>query len=316
MPRRLPTSSIWSVPDLAIPTIELYLNRWARMDKLGPSACGDDDGGGERKAKKLRGTPTAGPAGEAQRDGAPLWTESGVAVIEVRGVMIKGGSEWWGECPTDRVGEAVRASMLDPEIFASMMLYDTPGGSVDGLAELADDIKAHAKVKPIVAQVAGMCASAGYYEAACCQKIYAQRMDLVGSIGTRMMLYDWSKLFEKEGLKAIPIDTGEYKSAGAQGTEITKNHQAYFQSIVDVYFKDFFDVVTAGRAAKMSPEQVKKASDGRVWIAHECLTMGLIDGIQTPPQTLAQLRAVVAEQIRQRDLRQGITRRGQALTAP
>lgn len=312
MPRRLPVHSIWAIPDLAIPTLEMYLNRWARAERR-PAACEDDGGERQEKARKPRGTPTAGPAGDAQRDGAPMWMEGGVAVIEVMGVMIKGGSSWWGEAATERITEAAIAARIDPDIGAVALLLDTPGGSVDGLAELADAVAGLASVKPVLAQVSGLCASAGYYTAANATAIYANRMDLVGSIGTRMMLYDFSKYYEEAGVKAIPIDTGTFKSAGALGTVVTDEQIAYFQSIVDAYFKDFASIVSKGRARSMTPDKVKAASDGRVWTAPEALKMGLIDGIQGFAETMSMARAKATEAFRQRNIRAGIATRGQLI---
>jgi len=136
-----------------------------------------------------------------------------------------------------------------------------------------------------VAQVDGMAASAAYYVASQTEAIYAHRMDMVGSIGTIMMMYDWHEFYEKEGIEAVPIATGKYKAAGAEGTEITEAQRADFQRIVDAYYKDFLSMVSRGRG--MTATQVKELADGRVFMPGESIANGLIDGIQTFEQTLA-----------------------------
>ena len=129
-----------------------------------------------------------------------------------------------------------------------------------------------------------MLASAGYYIAAGATNIYANRMDLIGSIGTRIMLYDYSEYFNELGIKAIPIDTGEHKSAGAEGTEITEAQQAEFQRIVDGYFDDFISVINRGRTIP----DLDSLADGRVFFAADAVKNGLIDGIKSLDETLKQ----------------------------
>jgi len=111
---------------------------------------------------------------------------------------------------------------------------------------------------------------------------------MVGSIGVKLMLYDFSQAFENEGVKAIPIDTGEFKSAGEMGTEITEEQQADFQRIVDRFFDGFINAVMRGR--NMSEESVRAVADGRVFIGQEAVDSNLVDGIQTLRETLSNLR--------------------------
>ena len=218
----------------------------------------------------------------------------GVGLIKIRGVMDK--FEGWN---TSYLGSVVRArqavlsALNDKDVSALMLVLDTPGGSVDGLSELGDAVYKARQSKMVVAQVDGMAASAGYYVASQADKIYAHRMDMVGSIGTRMMLYDFHKMFEKEGVEAVPIDTGKFKSAGAEGTEITKEQRADFQRIVDTYYQDFLNMISRGR--EMDVKNVKPLADGRVFIGQEAVDNGLIDGLQTFEETYAQIRQAVVE---------------------
>ena len=81
-------------------------------------------------------------------------------------------------------------------------------GGVLGIADLADAIFDARNHKPTVAQIDGIGASAAYHPATQASKIYAGRMDMVGSIGTRMHLYDFSVAFKKDGITPVVIDTG------------------------------------------------------------------------------------------------------------
>lgn len=231
--------------------------------------------------------PSQGPADDAGLRGLPIQKVGRTAIVSLTGPILKSPPRWlaaYGIVGTRQVQAALQSAIADKGVESIVLRVDSPGGSVDGLAEFGDFVLAARQVKPVIAQVDGMAASAAYYVASQATKIYAGRMDLIGSIGTRLMLYDFSRAFEKEGVRAIPIDTGKYKSAGAMGTEITKEQQADFQRLVDAYFNDFVSTIVRGRG--MAESQVRKVADGRVFTAAEALELGLIDGIQTIENTL------------------------------
>ncbi|NKW10282.1 hypothetical protein HGG76_15195 [Ochrobactrum tritici] len=73
------------------------------------------------------------------------------------------------------------------------MSYDTPGGSVTNVDELAKAVRAGKAIKPIVAYVGGAAASAGYWLASQSTEIVIADTALLGSIGVRAALQDTSK---------------------------------------------------------------------------------------------------------------------------
>lgn len=221
---------------------------------------------------------TGGPAQDAEREGLPVRVYNGSAVVPLVGPMMRRLSffaAWLGMTSTDMVRAAVASALADDDIDQVVMVIDSPGGEVAGLAELADLM--YAADKPIVAVVEGMAASAAYYVASQADRILVGRNDLVGSIGTRIMLYDYSKMYAEAGVEAVPIDTGRFKSAGAIGTEITEEQRADFQRIVDFYFGDFVNAVARGR--NLSTDDVRQVGDGRMFTPVEALAAGLIDGV-------------------------------------
>lgn len=236
---------------------------------------------------------SAGPIEDAENAGLPVKSIGTTAVITLRGPMTKNPGIFerlfFGAASTRATQLAVGAAGADEDVERIVLVTDTPGGSVAGLAELGDTIAAVSQEKPVIVQVDGLIASAGYYIGSQATEIRAGRMDMVGSIGTRMMLYDYSGMFEEKGVKAIPIDTGWFKSAGALGTEITEDQQAEFQRMVDGYFADFKAMVMKGR--NFSAKQFEQVNDGRMWLAADALDLGLIDKIASTDETLAEIRA-------------------------
>ncbi len=232
-----------------------------------------------------------GPVEDAARQGMPIESIGNTAIINLKGVIVRNAGvygQYFGLASTDHVARAMKMALADDSIEQIVLFIGSPGGSVDGLAECGDIIAEVNRVKPITAQVSGMMASAALYLGSQATSIYAGRMDLVGSIGTKMMLYDYSEFFEKKGVKAIPVDTGEHKSAGAYGTKITEAQIAQFQRIVDGYNEDFLTMVQNGR--RMNRKELDTLADGRVFFASEAVENGLIDGIRTFDETMAELK--------------------------
>lgn len=233
----------------------------------------------------------AGVAEDASRDGKPVTVTGRTAVIALNGPMLKKENvftKFYGFASTRAVQRALAAAVEDDGIDTIILAVDSPGGSVDGTVELADAVYEAAQIKNVIAHVDGMAASAAYFVASQARQVFVHAgSDMVGSIGTRIMLYDFSQMFENDGIKAIPVDTGDFKSAGAMGTKLTEEQIADFQRIVDAANGFFLAAVQRGR--NMDAKAVKAVADGRMFTAGEALSLGLIDGIKTISETLSDL---------------------------
>lgn len=214
-----------------------------------------------------------------------------IAVVPVMGAIEKRASwysDYFGMCSTLNIQAGVEAAANDPDIDAIVLLCDSPGGSVDGLADCADVIYGARSKKKIAAHVQGMCASAAYHLCSQAHEIWCGRMDLVGSIGTLSVVYDWSKAFDAEGIRTVVLTTGKFKGAGVVGAPVTEDHEREFQRIVDTYFDDFTKAIARGRG--MTDASVKQVADGRVFFADEAKSYKLVDGVRTLAETLAAVK--------------------------
>ena len=217
-------------------------------------------------------------------------TYNKVAVLRIRGVMEKLPTimgNVFGDTATVNIRRSVKAALQDRSVENILLVIDSPGGTVDGIHELGDALHQARQIKPITAQVDGLGASAAYWAAAQANQIFLGRGDQVGSIGVRMALYDYHKMFENEGVEAVVIDTGVHKSAGQTGTEITEEQRKEFQRITDIYYENFLNAIQRGRG--MSRETVKPLADGRVFVGQEAVDLGLADAVQTFEETLMQI---------------------------
>lgn len=224
----------------------------------------------------------------------PLEISGSTATIPIRGVMTKNPgffTRFFGGTSTRMVQKAVEIAAADKGVDTVIMPVDSPGGSVDGLAELGDAVFKARESVTVIGQVEGLCASAAYYPISQADKVFAGRMDMIGSIGTRLVLFDESKAFEEAGIETVVIDTGAFKSIGEPGTEVTDEQKAELQKTVNLFFADFKAVIARGRGRRLSAARLDEVADGRVFLADEAKALGLIDGIQTLDVTINKLSA-------------------------
>lgn len=244
----------------------------------------------------------------AQQSSRTLATLRGsTAIIDVVGPIEKRPSLIGGVIgftSSEGIRRGIQASLSDDSVDTILLRVDSPGGSVDGLAETSDAIFEARKSKTVIAQVDGMAASAALHMASQATRIFAGRTDLVGSIGTVLTIDDSSKMFAEAGIEVLQFKSGPMKGAGEDGTEVTQEQRDMFQGLVDAFFDDFLKTVARGRG--MTVSEVKKSASGEVFLAPEAKARGLIDKIQTMDQTLAQLDARSAGRGRTRRARAGL----------
>lgn len=215
-----------------------------------------------------------------------------IAIVEINGTMTKRGSSLSNAGGTVLVRQAIRRFARDTAVDGIMLRIDSPGGTVAGTADLAAEVAAAAKNKPVYAYAEDTVASAAYWVASQADKVFANnRTAKIGSIGTLLYLYDFSAMAEKDGVRPVVIKTGEFKGTGVPGAPVTEQQEAYLQEIVDQTQAEFTAGVMAGR--NMTTEQVAAVATGRVYNAGEAQKLGLIDGIQSFDETLTALTAEI-----------------------
>jgi len=230
------------------------------------------------------------PAGEPA-DGLGFTMYGSVAKISVIGQMTKGESSFGGTS-TIRTRQALRAAMADDKVRAILMAIDSPGGTVAGTVDLADDVARAGTVKPVWAHVDDTGASGAYYVAAGAERITANRNAILGSIGTVMVLEDSSKMAADLGVEVHVLSTGPNKGTGIPGAPVTKGQLAAEQTVIDDLGEQFVDHINSSR--RLALKLGEGAADGRVMIAAKALKAGLIDAVQSFGVTLAEMQAALA----------------------
>ena len=223
--------------------------------------------------------------------------DRGVALFDIMGVLSKDGPDLidllFGEggTATAPLAEAIGRAADDPSVMAIFIDIDSPGGTVDGTAAVADAVYAAAQKKPVFAFAGDCIASAAYWIGSQATKLFVGPTSTVGSIGVYTVLVDSSRRASNEGVEVKVIKSGEMKGAGAPGTPITDAQVADTQRVIDDLNSHFVAAVARGRGMRMKHERNADGkpipADGRVFIGQQAVDMGLADGVMDRGAALA-----------------------------
>ena len=209
-------------------------------------------------------------------------TEKGneIAVVYIEGVIMGGrsGSDFLSGtiAGSMTVMDHLRKAASDPTVGAVVLRFNTPGGSVPASQEIATEIiRLKETGKPIVASMADVSASAGYYLAALADVIVANPGTITGSLGVYMQVANFEELYEKLGIEYNYIKSGEYKDMGATNRPLRSEEKEILQAMVDDIYQQFIETVAEGR--NMPAERVKELADGRIYTGNQAKELGLVD---------------------------------------
>jgi signal peptide peptidase SppA len=228
----------------------------------------------------------------------PYRVVDGVAVIEAAGVLGKRMNllaAMSGGVSTQQLQEQLEDALTDPAVVAVVLSLDSPGGTVDGTAELGDWLLAQRGVKPLFAYADGTMASGAYWLGAACDRIVAYRTARVGSVACVLTHYDRSGADAKAGIKRTFIASGDYKRLGNDAEPLNEKAYAYLRESVDRYHQMFIEAVAAGRGISVEEAQ-DRFGDGRVHLADAALAIGMIDSIGSLADTIDAARRAAEEE--------------------
>ena len=223
------------------------------------------------------------------RFGAPQTSSGkGVGVVDMSGVIAKKLSMMESMCGgvnLDSFVEGVQAFADDKTIGTIIMNFDSPGGTITGVPEAYDALKAIGEKKTLLSYTEAQQCSAAEWLASAASSKYAAGSATVGSIGVYNMSLDRTEQFKKMGVKPVAISAGKHKLMGAPFQPLTDEQRAMLQERVDNTHADFKRVVTLGRNVDPS------VLEGQPISGHEGLKAGLIDGIY--PNINALIKAIL-----------------------
>lgn len=263
---------------------------WA-MDPAAMAAYAAILGRGYARRLGIDGIEAAAPEAAAPARAAPA-RQGGIAVVNVFGPIMQRASQF-GPCEAGAAAEdidaALSAAVADETVGQVIMRFDTPGGSVFGIQELGDRIRALRASKPIIGIADSLSASAGYWLLAQCTEAYVTPGGMVGSIGVYSAHEDVSKAMEASGIKVELVSAGRFKVEGNPFEPLSEEARGHMQAQVNHYADVFHKAVAKGRGVPV--DQVRAGmGEGRCLQADAALAAGMVDGISTFADLVAKMQ--------------------------
>jgi protease-4 len=190
-----------------------------------------------------------------------------VGVIEIKGVIADPG-------PTL---SHLREFRKNDNIKAIVIRIDSPGGGVGPSQEIYEEIKRTKLSKQVVVSMGAIAASGGYYIAAAANHIMANPGTITGSISVIMEFANLEALFEKIGIAAYVLKSGEFKDVGSPFRQMTAKEKELMQAFIENVHGQFVTAVAAGR--NMEKGQVEAIADGRILSGEQAHKLGLLDSL-------------------------------------
>ena len=202
-----------------------------------------------------------------------------VAWIKVRGVIATDNSSSPFSRPqgAGAIAKKIRDAGEDKDVKAIVLDINSPGGTVAAVQNIYSEIlKAKKNGKKVVALFRDVAASGGFYIAMAADKIVAEPGTITGSVGVIMQTSNVEGLFQKIGVKMVPITSGKYKDIGSMYRPMTDAEKALLQDMVDDTYTQFFAAVKAGRP-EVSEANLTEYTDGRVFTGQRAYNLGFVD---------------------------------------
>ncbi len=216
----------------------------------------------------------------------------GVAVIPIEGTIARKMNlltEISGGASIQLITADFREALGRSDVKAILLAIDSPGGTVDGIMELAGEVFAARGVKPVAALGDGLMASAAYWIGAAAGEVWlGTETAQTGSIGVITLHRDISKAQEMNGVKTTVLTSGKYKAIGNPYEPLSVEGRAVIQQDLDYIYTLFVNDVARFRGVD-AETVLSRMADGKVFIGRQALGSGIADGIMTREMLITRL---------------------------
>ncbi len=230
----------------------------------------------------------------------PVWNaESGqVALVSIQGTIVPRridaeDSSGGGFVSVEQISAAIQAVVNDPKVTTVVLDINSPGGSVQGIPELADQIYAARSVKPIIAVANYLAASAAYWLGAAATTLIASPSAELGSIGVLVIHQDESQKLAKAGVTTTIIRSVPDKAAASPYEPLSETAKADLEDKISRLHTQFVAAVARYRNVDVLAV-AKNFGQGKTVSATTALSVGMVDRIATLADVLRPLVTTTA----------------------
>ncbi len=219
-----------------------------------------------------------------------------VAVVPVKGTILpghspKGPASLLGEVAgAESVAEAIGRAARSPEVAAIVLYIDSPGGDAAASDLIWQAVRHANEQKPVVACMANVAASGGYYVASGAREIVAEPSTITGSIGIFAGHADLSGLYANLGVRVQTLLRGPLPDLFGTEHRWSDAERKALEAWVENGYALFLRRVATGRG--ITREAVDAVGRGRVWTGAQAHDRGLVDHLGGLPVAVERAKAL------------------------
>lgn len=198
-----------------------------------------------------------------------------IGVLTVAGDIVD-GEAGPGTAGGESISTLLDDALAEQKLKALVVRIDSPGGSVTASERIRRAIQAaKAQGLPVVVSMGNVAASGGYWVSTAADWIFAEPSTITGSIGVFGILPSFERLLGKIGITTDGVHTtplsGQPDLLGGISPQFSKISQL---GVEDMY-RRFLGLVA--KARNMTPDNVDRIAQGRVWDGGTARQIGLVD---------------------------------------
>jgi len=193
-----------------------------------------------------------------------------IALVDLKGTIIS----------ADKLTTQLKKYREREDVKALVLRINSPGGGVAASQEIYESVKRFRTTgKPVVASIASVGASGGYYAAIGADKIMANPGSITASIGVIASFPVIDDLLDLIKVEYKTLKTGKYKDTGSPFRDFTTADSLEMVSIIENLYNQFLDAIVEERG--IAKNNLKKIADGRILTGLQAFEAGLIDTLGT-----------------------------------
>lgn len=240
------------------------------------------------RESKYHGDPQALEAKLGRPLGNTMKTtiRDGVATIPFEGPMFRKANlmtQFSGATSYSMLARDFTEALENPEVKAIIGYFDTPGGQVNGAAELAAMVMAARGKKPLIAYVGGSMSSAGLWIGTAFDEVVAAPTAMIGCLGAQIGMSVREPAAGEKTYRFVSSQT-PLKNADPG----TPEGAAEAQQTADAIATVFIEAIAEHRNIT-TDDVLESWGKGAVFIAATALERGMIDRISTYESVLSEL---------------------------
>jgi protease IV len=176
----------------------------------------------------------------------------------------------------------------DASVRGVVLRIDSPGGDALASDLLWRAVSKLRREKPVVASLAGVAASGGYYLASAADRVLAEAGSVTGSIGVVGGKLDMSGLYRRLGVARDSVERGARAGLASETRGFRSDERRALREEMSAIYAIFVDRVARGRG--LAAEAVERVAQGRVFSGAGAAAVGLVDALGGPLEALAEAR--------------------------